>query len=119
MSVEAMAWALGVPKDNPTDACVLLGLANHADEKGKDAFPSVELLADYCGCSPRTVQRTLARLEEAGLIRDGDPTLRDAVIGRADRRPRVWDLAMERGDSLSPRSERGDTGDANFGNFSI
>jgi len=104
MSVEASTWALNlapVPLDShgkPNDSCafVLVGLANHAGPDGRGAFPSVKTLVRYTRKSERTVQTALARLEAEGIIRPGDPDIVAAHIKRADRRPRGWDLALDR-----------------------
>ncbi|WP_431976200.1 helix-turn-helix domain-containing protein [Micromonospora haikouensis] len=63
-----------------TDRLVILTLAAHANDSG-DAWPPVDVIADHVGCSDRTVQRTLARLVDAGRL-----TVRK-VAGRA---PRVY-----------------------------
>ncbi len=102
MSVEAISWALNlapVPRDaggkaNPACKAVLIGLANHADPDGKDAFPSVWRLTRYTELSERTVRTALDRLEAAGIIRPCDPAIVAAKIKRADQRPKGWDLAM-------------------------
>ena len=104
MSVEAFTWALNlapVPVDSngkPNDSCafVLVGLSNHAGPDGRGAFPSVKTLVRYTRKSERTVQTALARLETEGIIRPSDPDIVAAHIKRADRRPRGWDLALER-----------------------
>lgn len=112
MSVEAISWALNlapVPADKsgkPSSACafVLVALANHADPAGRDAYPSVDTICRYTRLSERTVRYALDRLEEAGIIRPGNPDIVAAKIPRGDRRPQVWDLAMELiRDDLTPR----------------
>lgn len=135
MSVQALTWALedaGIAQDDGTIADVpaelvstLVGLANHADQQGRHAYPSASLLAHYARKSERQTRRDLARLEELGLIRRGDQRL--VLHIDPDRRPVVWDLAVDvkrppreapqpRGGarrngltSTSPRSERPDT----------
>lgn len=91
-----MAWVLDLDKsryDLPASAwLVLIGIANRADEEGRDSFPSRERLARYADVSLDTVDRATKSLEAAGLIVEGDPALRDAIIERADRRPNVWDM---------------------------
>ncbi|MGW4154119.1 helix-turn-helix domain-containing protein [Micromonospora chersina] len=95
MSIEAVAWALSEAPDVPPSAlAVLIGLANHAHANGRAAFPSQERLAFYARKSVRTVRNDLAELARLGLIRRGDQ--RHAIFLPADRRPVVWDLAMER-----------------------
>lgn len=100
-----MTWALNlapVPMDSPrrgtkptpSSACafVLVGLANHAEPDGSNAFPGVATLARYTRLSERHVRRALDRLEEAGVIRPGDPAVVAARIKRGDRRPKGYDL---------------------------
>ncbi|GAA4024868.1 hypothetical protein GCM10022247_56610 [Allokutzneria multivorans] len=103
MSIEAIAWALNhapIPcdrKDSSSLAIVLIGLANHADPNGRNAFPSVATLTRYSRLSERTVRTSLDRLEELGLISPSDPDIVAAYIKRADRRPKGWDLAVHSG----------------------
>lgn len=103
MSVEAISWALNhapIPtdrKDASSLAVVLIGLANHADPYGRNAFPSVATLTRYTRLSERTVRTTLDRLEALGLIKRSDPAIVAAHIKRADRRPKGWDLAIHSG----------------------
>lgn len=68
MSIEAMVWALEVQGLDPTDKLVLLGIANHADRHGGNAFPSLATLAIYVGRSEQTVRRSIRRLEQIGLV---------------------------------------------------
>lgn len=96
MSIQAMSWAfdLNDPRVAGNVKFVLVSLANHADAHGRDAFPSLETLAQHTGLSKNTVRRALHDLLDLGLIRTGDPKIRNAVIDRADRRPGVYDLAL-------------------------
>ncbi|WP_433373836.1 helix-turn-helix domain-containing protein [Actinoplanes sp. CA-142083] len=73
---------------------VLIGLANHAHPNGHGAFPSQERLAHYSRKSTRSIRSDLATLERLGLIRRGDQ--RHTAFIPSDRRPVVWDLALER-----------------------
>ena len=91
MSIEAMVWALNkAPVTDSAALLVLLGLANHADSEGKDAFPSRETLSLYARCSVRTVAVKLKALEDGGIIRRGDQ--QKLAHLRPDRRPVNWDL---------------------------
>lgn len=102
MSMQAMVWALEQAPDVPAQALgVLMGLANHADEQGRGAYAGQELLAEYARKSDRQARTDLGRLEDAGLIRRGDQSL--VAHLRADKRPVVWDLAMER---IKEKSDR-------------
>jgi hypothetical protein len=103
VSIEAIAWALNtapIPthrRDASTLAAVLIGLANHADPDGHNAFPAVARLVRYTRLSERTVRSALHTLEELGLITPSDPAILAAHIRRADRRPNGWDLALTTG----------------------
>lgn len=102
MSIEALNWALNlapVPLDkgdkpNPACAAVLTGLANHADDDGNNAFPSVATLVRYTRLSERTVRTALDRLETDGIIRPCDPDIVAAHVKRHDRRPQGWNLGL-------------------------
>lgn len=67
MSVESLALVLhhadGV---QGTDMVVLIGIANHDGDGG--AWPSVATLAKYASVGERQVQKSLARLCDAGVI---------------------------------------------------
>lgn len=107
-----MVWALHCDSaPDPLAKIVLMGLANHADAAGCAAYPSRETLAQYAGCSVRSVQRKLNDLIAVGLITEGDQCWVQHL--RADRRPVVYDLMTgglfaaplgPRGDRLSPRN---------------
>ena len=93
MSVQALAWALEDAPNCPASlVSTLMGLANHANEDGCAAYPSVELLTEYTRKSERQVQRDLRALIDLHLIREGDQQL--AAHYPPDRRPVVYDLAM-------------------------
>lgn len=88
-----MVWALKkaeVPASDPIAHLVLIGLADHADDDGNGARPSVAKLAEYARCSPRSVHNKLRTLKDAGLIRRGDQRAVEHL--RGDCRPVVWDL---------------------------
>lgn len=53
-----------------TDKLVLLSLAKHADDENRTAWPSVDTITFQTGFSPRTVQRSLRRLERLRIITD-------------------------------------------------
>lgn len=95
MSLEAIAWALTQAPDVPPQ-CVslLIGLANHADSRGRGAYAGQRLLAGYARKSDRSVRNDLGALLERGVIRLGDQSL--AAHIPADARPVVYDLVLER-----------------------
>lgn len=95
MSLEAITWVLNDAPGLPAHAFgVLVGLANHADPEGKGAFAAQGRLGHYSRKTDRQVRRDLELLESIGLIRRGKQELVRHIP--ADRRPIVWDLAMER-----------------------
>jgi hypothetical protein len=99
MSIEAITWALNtapIPtgRNASTLAAVLVGLANHADPDGRNAFPAVATLTRYTRLSERSVQYALRTLEDLGLITPSDPGIVAAYVKRADRRPHGWDLPI-------------------------
>lgn len=108
MSVQAISWAL--EQQIVADAGarhVLVALANHADNTGRDAYPSVSLLCRYTGLKRRTVLDKLKLLQDVGVIVRGNQRIAEAKIRRADRRPVVYDILIDLGfDSFSATDER-------------
>ncbi|MBW3095361.1 helix-turn-helix domain-containing protein [Bifidobacterium sp. 64T4] len=112
MSMKAVLWALyDVPQEKVRGAALrtLLVLADHADTKGKGAYPSQKRLCALTGYSRRTIQETLKDLENEGLIHRGDQRLVSHVA--ANYRPIVWDLGMDarndRGAKTAPLKKQG------------
>lgn len=54
---------------NPTQLAVLMQLCDYWWEETRKPYPSKEALAQRLGLSARQVQRYIAELEEAGLVR--------------------------------------------------
>lgn len=54
---------------NPTQLAVLMHLADHWWDVDRKPYPSKKSLGERLGLGPRQVQRYLAELEEAGLVR--------------------------------------------------
>ncbi|WP_410587201.1 helix-turn-helix domain-containing protein [Amycolatopsis sp. lyj-23] len=100
MSIEAISWALNeapIPtdrRDASSLAMVLVGLANHADPDGRNAFPSNATLTRYTRLSERSVRGILRELAALKLIQPSDPTIVAAYISRPDRRPNGYDLNL-------------------------
>ena len=95
MSYEAIGWVLRDAPDVPSQCVsVLIGLAEHADKRGRGAYPSAATLATYARKSERQVRYDLALLGDAKLIRPGDQMLVKKYP--PNRRPVVYDLAVER-----------------------
>lgn len=111
-----MTWVLSADVGDATRKLVLIGYANHAHKGGRHSWASKDTIAEYANCSKRTVQRHVDALLAAGWLRHGDQ--QQVAHLRADRRPVVYDVAMNeatraewaaaaaagRGDNLSPRA---------------
>lgn len=67
MSVKAIAWAWEQDVPTSSDKLVLLALADHADDLGV-CWPGKKGIAEKTGISDRTVNRSVDRLEESGLL---------------------------------------------------
>ncbi|GIH63987.1 hypothetical protein [Microbispora siamensis] len=95
LSLPGVLWAINAAPDVPASAlATLIGLAKHTDENGLGAYPSKDHLAWYARKSPKQVKRDLEVLLQRDLIRLGDQNLTKHL--RGDKRPTVYDLAMER-----------------------
>jgi DNA-binding transcriptional MocR family regulator len=65
---QAVKVAMLASRDLPkTERLVVLAIAAHANAEG-NSWPSVATIADYVGCSVRTVQRCLAKLVQLGRL---------------------------------------------------
>ena len=72
MSFQAMAWAVKQKTGDGLARCLLLTLANYANEKD-ECWPSLSRLAADCEMNKVTVIRKLAQLVERGLIAKEQP----------------------------------------------
>ncbi|MEV4478769.1 helix-turn-helix domain-containing protein [Micromonospora coxensis] len=92
----AVKDALRASHDLPkTDRLILVAIVAHANAEG-DAWPSVQTIAEYVGCSERTVQRALRRLVEVGRL------VVRRVVGIATR---VYRLVLGGGDTTADRGD--------------
>lgn len=90
-----MVWVLEDAPDLPPHLVgLMLGLANHADNKGQAAYPSIDTLAWYARKERRATRRDLKALAALGLIRRGNQAY--VLHLPPDKRPIVYDLAIER-----------------------
>lgn len=89
-----MAWVLDLENLQPAEKLLLLGIANHADKSGDNAWPSVSTLARYVGVSSRRIQQLLRVLETKGLV---VTVLNDGGDRRVpvDRRPNRYRVLMD------------------------
>jgi DNA-binding transcriptional ArsR family regulator len=101
-----MAWVLNNSPASGTGKLILLGIANHADENGENAWPSVRTLARYASVSERSAQYALRKLEDAGMIvvhRQAGGTQHTP----SDRRPNLYSVVMAGVQHASPRPPSG------------
>ena len=88
MSCRARDWAWRCRGLTPALRCILLALAEHADEEGR-CWPSLARLAELAEVYRRTVTRGLAELEARALLarerERGRSTRYALAIGERDR----------------------------------
>ena len=112
LSKAPVLWALYEAPDVPARlVSALVAVAAFADEDGRGAYPSAVTVAMLTRKSESQAKRDLAKLEELKLLKRGDRRITAHI--RADRRPKVYDLAMPRGARRRPPSQspRGASGD--------
>lgn len=103
MSNEAITWVFKDAPDVPAQCiAVLFVLAERADKQGCGACPSSKTIAAWTRKSKRQVKYDLDRLADLKLIREGDQSI--ALRYPANRRPVVYDLAMERSQAAEVQS---------------
>ena len=95
MSVRAVSWAIDQAPvgGNTTARMILVSLADKADENGRDAYKYVSAIADSIRKADSTVSRTLAWMEEIGVIERGNQHLVDSYPEYL--RPVVYDLRLD------------------------
>lgn len=111
MSWQCTAWSLsGVDCPSSTCRLVLFALAHRCRGVSNCAWATVQSLARQVCKSKRTVQRSLRKLEECGLIRKGDQGL--AAYDRFGNfvpefyRPTVWELCIDPSFRLPSQADR-------------
>lgn len=68
MSVQALSYVLERSEARLGDRLVMIAIANHADDHGSRAYPSVSTIAREARMSERQVRRSLRRLERTGEL---------------------------------------------------
>lgn len=68
MSVQALSWVLNESKATLGSRLVLLSIANHADAKGFNSWPSIPVIAQEARVSQRQAQRCIKQLEVSGEL---------------------------------------------------
>ncbi|WP_371409761.1 hypothetical protein OG423_14240 [Micromonospora zamorensis] len=104
MSWEAIRWVLEDAPDLPSHlVSPLVALADSAAPDGTGAFLGQPEIAWRTRKALRNSRKDIDSLEKLGLIREGDQSLAQYI--RSDRRPTVYDLAMERKRGPRPSDE--------------
>ena len=62
MSIKVMTWVWDNSPTAGTELLLLLAIADQADDRGTNAWPSLRSLARRTRLDPRTVQRVIRRL---------------------------------------------------------
>jgi hypothetical protein len=95
LSKPAVLWAMDETDGVPARLrFTLVAVARYAGTDGRGAYPSLAQIAWITGKSVPQVSRDVASLVKLGVLLPGDPGLVKDI--RADRRPKVYDLAMPR-----------------------
>ena len=68
MSIKVMTWVWDHSPAVGTELLMLLAIADHASDDGRDAWPSIKTLARRTRLGERTVQRVLKRLADEGHL---------------------------------------------------
>lgn len=68
MSIQAVAWVLEHSQAKLADRLVLIAIANHADARGWNAWPSIGKIAEEAGVHDVTVWRSITALEQIGEL---------------------------------------------------
>lgn len=96
----SVVWELPI---EPTQKLLLLAIADHADDLGGNAYPSVPRLAERCSVSERTVQYALRKLERDGWIAvQRRATRHQPTCYRVDLRPKSEGDEVPRGADPAP-----------------
>lgn len=104
----SQVWEADLPT---TEKMVLLIIADHADDEGRNAWPSIPTIARKASISDRHARRMVAELTAMGLLwvskqAGGTKAMRD------DRRPNLYAINVNGLTSVSGRKElRGDIRD--------
>ena len=107
MSVRLMGevWGLDV---NHARLLILLALADHADDRGRNIYPSLSLVAWKTGYSKRRVRAIVSELREQGILIQVTPSRwHRATHYRLNLDPLPRKSPLKREEEISPLSDRG------------
>ena len=96
LGTTGVLWALNDAPDVPAHlVAALVAVAAKAGDDGCGAYPSVTTIAAMIRKNERNTKKDLAELVHLKLLKAGDQGLVKNI--RADKRPKVYNLAMPRG----------------------
>ena len=108
MSVNALNWVAQHSESKANERLVLFGVADAADKHGRNAWPTLDTLAEFANVDKRTVQRAIQSLEALGEL-EVERNMGGGSDWQGNRRPNRYALPlMSRGDSAD--TPNGDTG---------
>lgn len=104
----SLVWEMDLPT---SEKMVLLVIADHADDQGENAWPSIATIARKASLSERQAQRLVKSLTKVGLL-----AVEEQMGGRRDmrddRRPNRYTVILDGVTPMSPGGVvRGDIGD--------
>jgi helix-turn-helix protein len=67
MSVQASSWVWERSRQSGSALLALLAIANHANSEGKNAYPSIQTLADECRMCKRAMRYIVAKIPSSEL----------------------------------------------------
>ena len=98
-------WGLDV---NHARLLILLALADHADDRGRNIYPSLSLVAWKTGYSKRRVRAIVSELREQGILIQVTPSRwHRATHYRLNLDPLPRKSPLKREEEISPLSDRG------------
>lgn len=91
MSVQALSWVFDVSTARGADRLVLLSIANHADNKGLNSWPSIPTIARESGLGETRTKTAIKTLAAAGTLRV-EQNAGGSADHRGDRRPNRYTI---------------------------
>lgn len=92
MSVQALTWVFDrCTTLKPAERLVLLSVANHADNTGRNSWPAISTIAREAGLGETRVKQAIKALAERGVLRI-EPNAGGSADHRGDRRPNRYTI---------------------------
>lgn len=109
MSHVVVSWVLDQSKSRGADRLVLLVIAEHANDNGANAYPSLTRIAKRANMDKRTAQRSIRALVASGELKVSDSTGPQGVHRYRVVMPRGWRDTTPRGETPPVTGHPGDT----------